>query len=74
MNLSFALMGCMILAVGITMRSPFFFFLTSQVSHVEQQLPDFKKLFTELLFSETNLHVLRAMEELQVKIITYEHM
>ncbi|XP_024029477.1 protein RST1 isoform X2 [Morus notabilis] len=44
-----------------------------EVSLIEQKLPDFKKLFADLLFSETNLHVLRVVEELQVKIITYEH-
>ena len=44
-----------------------------QVSLIEQKLPDFKEMYPELLFAETNLHVLRAMEELQVKIISYEH-
>ncbi|KAM6572330.1 hypothetical protein CsatA_016410 [Cannabis sativa] len=44
-----------------------------EVSLLEQKIPDFKKVYSEVLFSETNLHVLRAMEELQVKIITNEH-
>ncbi|CAB4305648.1 unnamed protein product [Prunus armeniaca] len=39
-----------------------------------ENIQDFKKMTTELLFSETNITVLRAMEELQVKIITYEHL
>jgi hypothetical protein len=46
----------------------------AQVSHIEKNTPDFKKRSTDLLFSETNPNVLRAMEEFQVKIITYEHM
>ncbi|KAH0984880.1 hypothetical protein GBA52_012057 [Prunus armeniaca] len=45
-----------------------------EISHIEQNIQDFKKMTTELLFSETNITVLRAMEELQVKIITYEHL
>ncbi|KAI5341216.1 hypothetical protein L3X38_020490 [Prunus dulcis] len=45
-----------------------------EISHIEQNIQDFKKRTTELLFSETNITVLRAMEELQVKIITYEHL
>ncbi|PON84247.1 Armadillo-type fold containing protein [Trema orientale] len=44
-----------------------------EVSLIEQNIPDFKEMYREVLFSETNLHVLKAMEELQVKIITYEH-
>ncbi|KAL5572771.1 hypothetical protein UlMin_022368 [Ulmus minor] len=44
-----------------------------EVSLIHQKVPDFKKIYPELLFSETNLNVLRAMEEHQVKIITYEH-
>ncbi|KAF3945724.1 hypothetical protein CMV_027929, partial [Castanea mollissima] len=44
-----------------------------EVSHIEKNTPDFKKRSTELLFSESNPNVLKAMEEFQVKILTYEH-
>ncbi|XP_015879308.3 protein RST1 isoform X2 [Ziziphus jujuba] len=44
-----------------------------EVSHIEQRIPDFKKKYTELLVSEKDLLIVRAMEELQVKIITFEH-
>ncbi|XP_062106921.1 protein RST1 isoform X2 [Humulus lupulus] len=44
-----------------------------EVSLLERKIPYFKKMYSEVLFSETNPYVLRAMEELQVKIITNEH-
>ncbi|KAE8021495.1 hypothetical protein FH972_007379 [Carpinus fangiana] len=44
-----------------------------EVSHIDKYIPEFKKRTTELLFSETNPNVLKAMEEFQVKIIKYEH-
>ncbi|KAB2610199.1 protein RST1-like [Pyrus ussuriensis x Pyrus communis] len=45
-----------------------------EISYVEQNVQDFKNMSTELLFSEANITVLRALEELQVKVITYEHL
>ncbi|XP_028772347.1 protein RST1 isoform X3 [Neltuma alba] len=44
-----------------------------EVSYLEQSIPDFKKRNLELLFSETSPSILRVMEDIQVKIITYEH-
>ncbi|KAK4282352.1 hypothetical protein QN277_013739 [Acacia crassicarpa] len=44
-----------------------------EVSCLEKSIPDFKKRNLELLFSETSPSVLRVMEDIQVKIITYEH-
>ncbi|KAM1491327.1 hypothetical protein PS1_023795 [Malus domestica] len=45
-----------------------------EISYIEQNIQDFKNMSTELLFSEANITVLRALEELQVKVITYEHL
>ncbi|XP_068334570.1 protein RST1 [Pyrus communis] len=45
-----------------------------EISHIEQNIQDFKNRSMELLFSEANITVLKALEELQVKIITYEHL
>ncbi|XP_062010189.1 protein RST1 isoform X1 [Rosa rugosa] len=45
-----------------------------EVSHIEQKIQDFKKRNLELLSCEANITVLNAMEELLVKIITYEHL
>lgn len=45
-----------------------------QVPHIQKSLPDFKKWSMELLISETDTDVLRAMEVFKVKIINYEHM
>lgn len=45
-----------------------------QVSHIDRNIPDFKKRNLELLFSESNVNVLRVMEEFEVNIMTFEHM
>nr|XP_011468296.1 PREDICTED: protein RST1 isoform X3 [Fragaria vesca subsp. vesca] len=45
-----------------------------ELSHIEQAIQDFKKRNLELLSSEPSITVLNAMEELLVKIITYEHL
>ncbi|KAI8533657.1 hypothetical protein RHMOL_Rhmol10G0026200 [Rhododendron molle] len=44
-----------------------------EVPHIQKSLPDFKKWSMELLISETDPDVLRAMEVFEVKIINYEH-
>ncbi|XP_061373555.1 protein RST1 isoform X2 [Gastrolobium bilobum] len=44
-----------------------------EVLQLEKSIPEFKKMNLELFFSETNLNVLKVMEDFQVKIITYEH-
>ncbi|XP_057447420.1 protein RST1 isoform X2 [Lotus japonicus] len=44
-----------------------------EVSHLEKSIPDFKRMYLELFFSETNPKVLQVMEDFLVKIITYEH-
>ncbi|XP_057481679.1 protein RST1-like [Actinidia eriantha] len=44
-----------------------------QVQHIQKNIPDFKRRNVELLTSETNPEVLRAMEVFEVKIITHEH-
>ncbi|CAL5325285.1 unnamed protein product [Camellia sinensis] len=44
-----------------------------EVVHIQKSIPDFKKRNMELLTSETDPEVLRAMEVFEVKIITYEH-
>ncbi|XP_043808563.1 protein RST1 isoform X3 [Manihot esculenta] len=45
-----------------------------EVSHIEKGIPDFKRESMELLLSETDTDVLKAMEGFEVKIITHEHM
>ncbi|XP_015576178.1 protein RST1 isoform X1 [Ricinus communis] len=45
-----------------------------EVSHLEKGILDFKRKNTDLLLSETDNDVLKAMEGFQVKIITHEHM
>ncbi|KAL9458356.1 hypothetical protein AB3S75_007260 [Citrus x aurantiifolia] len=44
-----------------------------EVSHIYKNILDFKQRSFEILISETNPVVLRAMEGFQVKIITHEH-
>ncbi|KAL5864319.1 hypothetical protein ACOSQ3_001833 [Xanthoceras sorbifolium] len=44
-----------------------------EVSLLDKNILDFKKRSLEVLCSETNQDVLRAMEGFQVKIITHEH-
>ncbi|KAF7819538.1 protein RST1 isoform X1 [Senna tora] len=44
-----------------------------EVSVLEKSIPDFKEGNLELLFSEKSPSVLRVMEDIQVKIITHEH-
>ncbi|GAY46821.1 protein RST1 [Citrus sinensis] len=44
-----------------------------EVSHIDKNILDFKQRSFEILISETNPVVLRAMEGFQVKIITHEH-
>ncbi|XP_028069666.1 protein RST1 isoform X6 [Camellia sinensis] len=44
-----------------------------EVVHIQKSIPDFKKRNMELLTSETDPEVLRAMEVFEVKIIRYEH-
>ncbi|GFZ19040.1 ARM repeat superfamily protein [Actinidia rufa] len=44
-----------------------------EVQHIQKNIPDFKRRNMELLTSETNPEVLRAMEVFEVKIITHEH-
>ncbi|XP_057481675.1 protein RST1 isoform X1 [Actinidia eriantha] len=44
-----------------------------EVQHIQRNIPDFKRRNMELLTSETNPEVLRAMEVFEVKIITHEH-
>ncbi|KAJ8775089.1 hypothetical protein K2173_020093 [Erythroxylum novogranatense] len=45
-----------------------------EVPDLVSGIPDFKKANTDLLLSETNLDVLKAMEAFEVKIIDHEHM
>ncbi|KAJ9135366.1 hypothetical protein P3X46_032557 [Hevea brasiliensis] len=45
-----------------------------EVSHIEKGISDFKRENMELLLSESDIDVLKAMEGFQVKIITHEHM
>lgn len=45
-----------------------------EVPHIEKNIPDFKERIIELLLSEINEEVLRAMEGVEVKIITYQYM
>ncbi|KAL6960557.1 hypothetical protein U1Q18_038320 [Sarracenia purpurea var. burkii] len=44
-----------------------------QVQHLQKSISDFKERNMELLISETDPEVLRAMEVFEVNIITYEH-
>ncbi|KAK1568532.1 hypothetical protein Q3G72_025587 [Acer saccharum] len=44
-----------------------------EVSQIDKNILDFKKRSMEVLCSETNQDVLRAMEGFQVKIISHEH-
>ncbi|CAI8594541.1 unnamed protein product [Vicia faba] len=44
-----------------------------EVAQLEKNVPDFKKMYLELFFSETSPTVLKVMEDFHVKIITYEH-
>ncbi|KAJ1684988.1 hypothetical protein LUZ63_016378 [Rhynchospora breviuscula] len=44
-----------------------------KVVHVQQAIPDFKRRNFECFISENNPTVLNAMEELEVKIIRFEH-
>ncbi|XP_058102922.1 protein RST1 isoform X2 [Magnolia sinica] len=44
-----------------------------EVEHIRKGIPDFHRRSIESLISEDNLEVLRAMESLEVKIITFEH-
>ncbi|WCJ21056.1 ARM repeat superfamily protein [Euphorbia peplus] len=45
-----------------------------EVQQIEKGIPEFKRKNMDLLFCETDDDVLKAMEGLQVKIITHEHM
>ncbi|XP_050223482.1 protein RST1 isoform X2 [Mercurialis annua] len=45
-----------------------------EVSHLEKGIPDFKRKNTDSLLSETDIIVVKAMEGLQMKIISHEHM
>ncbi|KAG7985679.1 hypothetical protein I3843_03G038900 [Carya illinoinensis] len=53
--------------------SAFVALIQYEVSHADKSIPEFKNRSLELLFSETNSNVLKAMEEFHVKIITHEH-
>uniref|UniRef100_A0A803MT51 DUF3730 domain-containing protein n=1 Tax=Chenopodium quinoa TaxID=63459 RepID=A0A803MT51_CHEQI len=44
-----------------------------EVMHFERSIPDFRDKAMELLIHETDIHVLQAIEELETKIIAYEH-
>ncbi|KAK9090762.1 hypothetical protein Sjap_023939 [Stephania japonica] len=44
-----------------------------EVEYIQQSIPDFKKDIVDLLLSEDDPDVLRAVEEFGVKIITLEH-
>jgi hypothetical protein len=43
------------------------------VLYIQKSIPDFRERNVELLTSETDPEVLRAIESFEVKIITYEH-
>lgn len=47
--------------------------MSTQVTHIENGIPDFKKRNMELLISEVNPGVLRDIEAFEVKIIAHEH-
>ncbi|KAI3970453.1 hypothetical protein MKX01_024100 [Papaver californicum] len=44
-----------------------------EVEHIKKNIPDFNKRNVEVLISEVDPDVLRAVEKLEVKIITFEH-
>ncbi|MCL7043378.1 hypothetical protein MKW94_013584 [Papaver nudicaule] len=44
-----------------------------EVEHLKRNIPDFSKRNVEVLISEVDPDVLRAVEKLEVKIITFEH-
>ncbi|XP_048498933.1 protein RST1 isoform X3 [Beta vulgaris subsp. vulgaris] len=44
-----------------------------EVSQIERSIPDFRDKAIKLLIQETDVHVLRLIEELETKIIAYEH-
>lgn len=41
---------------------------------IQKSIPDFRKINFELITSEVDAEVLRVVEVLEVKIITFEHM